>query len=931
MTPAEIRAEYEREQARSAWDRAESATDPDEARTWLERAHRFVPGDQNIAFALALARLTTGDNAASLDLFRIIAQRHATRDVCCGIAAAALALGEIAEAADAIGRALATAAPNETVTGLAGRIAAAACMAGWAGLQDDGRPLFAAPGPVRFRIDGRPVRLSAGGTLPDAWRHAGFLSVEAGGLPLLGSPIDIAAILRTEGVVELTKGGLEGWAWHPGAPETDPVLHVVTASGTTELVARDLSVSFRGTAPLARPRGFRLAVDTAASVRVLGRDRRDLLGSPLGGPTAALRAPRPRSAAGTAVIVPAYRGKETTLACLESVLATLGPDDSVLVVNDASPEPDLAAALQALARAGRIRLLPSCAEDPARNLGFPAAANAGLRATGGRDAVLLNSDTLVFPGWLEALHAAAHSAPDIGTATPFSNDATIFTYPDPASPTPMPAPDEAAALARLAARINGKTIVDVPTGHGFCLYIRADCLHRTGLLRPQLFAQGYGEENDFTERARHLGWRHVAVPGAFVAHVGGTSFGTARDHLLRRNGEILNRLHPEYRERVAAFIAADPLFPARRRLDAARWQAAARARQNGSVLLIAHGGIGGTARVVRERVAAIRDAGRQPVILRGQDGSTTVDAADGFSNLRFDLPAELPALARLLASARPEAAEIHHLRDQDFSVLGLLDRFSIPYDVWVHDYMWLCPRLSLVTGDGRFCGEPPPAVCGPCVAQWGDGLERPISAESLRAMSAGLLAGARRVVTPSADVAARIRRHFPAAPVSIEPWESDPPPRSARTVPGGLLTVAVIGAIGLEKGYLVLLDCARDAAARTLPLHFHVVGYTENDTPLLETGHVTITGPFQPGEAGALIAVSTAQIAFLPSVWPETWCYALSDAWNAGLDAAVFDIGTPADRVRRTGRGWVLPLSLPAPRVNDALLKLQALAGRSAG
>jgi hypothetical protein len=47
------------------------------------------------------------------------------------------------------------------------------------------------------------------------------------------------------------------------------------------------------------------------------------------------------------------------------------------------------------------------------------------------------------------------------------------------------------------------------------------------------------------------------------------------------------------------------------------------------------------------------------------------------------------------------------------------------------------------------------------------------------------------------------------------------------------------------------------------------------------------------------------------------------------LDAVVFDIGTPAERVRRTGRGWVLPLGLPPGRVNDALLNHQTLACRS--
>jgi hypothetical protein len=133
----------------------------------------------------------------------------------------------------------------------------------------------------------------------------------------------------------------------------------------------------------------------------------------------------------------------------------------------------------------------------------------------------------------------------------------------------------------------------------------------------------------------------------------------------------------------------------------------------------------------------------------------------------------------------------------------------------------------------------------------------------------------------------------------------------------------------MEKGYDVLLACARDAARRSLPIRFTLVGFSIDDTPLLATGHVFVTGPFKAAEAAATIAAAGAQLAFLPSIWPETWCYALSDIWAAGLDAAVFDIGTPAERVRRTGRGWILPLGLPPARLNEVLLNLQAPASRS--
>ena len=307
------------------------------------------------------------------------------------------------------------------------------------------------------------------------------------------------------------------------------------------------------------------------------------------------------------------------------------------------------------------------------------------------------------------------------------------------------------------------------------------------------------------------------------------------------------------------------------------------------------------------------------------DGLCEVSAPDEPTpNLVFELPRETGALIRLLRQARPIRAELHHLLGHHHAVLGVIAGLAIPYDAWVHDYAWFCARLSFTTGQGRFCGEADPATCEACLATWGRGIEDPVSPAELRRRSAADLARARAVIVPSADVARRVVRHAPAVRPVIQPWEDDPPfaPPSVRRREAGPVRVAVIGAIGQEKGYDVLLACARHSAARALNLAFTVIGYTEDDDTLMATGRVFVTGEFTRNEARSLIEAQRAQLAFLPSIWPETWCYALSDAWSAGLSAAVFDIGTPAERVRSAGRGWVLPLGLPPAVVCDALLRL---------
>ncbi len=462
--------------------------------------------------------------------------------------------------------------------------------------------------------------------------------------------------------------------------------------------------------------------------------------------------------------MPIYRGFAQTVACLDSVLATVPPGTRVHVVDDASPEPELAAAMRALAAEGRIRLVRH-----AENRGFPAAANAGLRAAGRRDAVLLNSDTLVPLGWLERLRDAAYSVQEAGSVTPLSNDATLASYPDPGSP----APDLAGThtLDRLARRANGALTAEVPTGVGFCLYLRRDCLDQVGLFRELPFAQGYGEENDWCLRARALGWRHLVAAGVFVAHVGGQSFGAAREHLMRRNLAVLNRLHPGYDALIAAHAEADPLACARRRMDALRWRAG---RRGASAILITHEGGGGVDRVVAQRCAALRAEGRRAIVLRPNGEQCLVEDGEGhYPNLLYRLPQELPRLAALLRADRPAHVELHHQLGHDPAVLDLAAALGVPWDAYVHDYAWFCPRISLMSYGRRYCGEPEVSGCEACLADLGSHVEEPIAVRDLVARSARALGDARQVIAPSADAAARIRRHFPAVQPIVAPWERD--------------------------------------------------------------------------------------------------------------------------------------------------------------
>ena len=306
-------------------------------------------------------------------------------------------------------------------------------------------------------------------------------------------------------------------------------------------------------------------------------------------------------------------------------------------------------------------------------------------------------------------------------------------------------------------------------------------------------------------------------------------------------------------------------------------------------------------------------------------------SGEDFPNLRFDTAGGLAELAAFLREDKPVRVELHHFVGHDPAVLGLAHALDVPYDVVVHDYAWVRPRITLIGADKRYCGEPGGDACEACYSDVGGKIEEDIRPSRLRLRSESVLAGARWVVVPSRDVAVRLGHYFPDVTCVVTPWESDAvlPPPANRRISRLRLRVAVVGAIGIEKGYEYLLACARHVTSQRLAMEFVVVGHTCDDKRLLDTGAVQITGGYEEAEAVGLIRSQDAELGFLPALWPETWSYTLSQLWQAGLEVVAFDIGAPAERIRATGRGRLLPLGLP-PAAACRALRLTGMA-RPAG
>lgn len=669
----------------------------------------------------------------------------------------------------------------------------------------------------------------------------------------------------------------------------------------------EASTVFRATRPLVHAK---MRID-----RLLGRAPRSTPLPPVPTPISAPDHP-------VDIIVPVYRGLADTRLCIDSVLASRCQSAyRLIVINDASPEPEVTAWLRERAtQDSRITLL----ENP-ENLGFVGTVNRGMALSGSNDVLLLNSDTEVANDWLDRIRRAAYGDTKVASVTPFSNNATICSYPRFCKDNPLPAGYSTAQLDALCAQTNLGIAVDVPTGVGFCMYIRRDCLAQVGLFDTENFGKGYGEENDFCQRAFEAGWRNLHLLDTFVLHTGGVSFGESKSPREKAAMETLRRLHPRYESAVMAFVQADPAQPYRLALDVAR---VAQARLP-AVLAVLHDRAGGTVRHVRELAAHL---GQQAVFftLTPLPGSRVLlqlaDEAEGFQ-LTFQLADQYEDLVFALRQLGVRHIHYHHLLGHGPLILDLPHPLGVTYDFTAHDFYSFCANISMTGSENRYDGEPAPGQCACCnphgtapgggtIADW-------------RHRNLHFLTGARAVLAPSHDTAQRIAAFAPGARVHAVPHTdlaavgTLPVPTPRPHAPGAALKVVVLGALSAIKGADLLEAVALEAARRGAPVEFHLLGYGYRHLQTQPRAHLTVHGAYEEPDLPGLLQWLQPDLAWFPAQWPETYSYTLSACLQAGLPVLAPNLGAFAERLAGRAWSWVQPWDLSAKEWLDLFVRLR--------
>lgn len=234
------------------------------------------------------------------------------------------------------------------------------------------------------------------------------------------------------------------------------------------------------------------------------------------------------------VVIPSYNGRALLETCLGSI-ARCRPaaiELEVIVADDASSDDTAAWLAQVHPEVRLVRL--------ERNGGFCAAANAGIAAARGRFVQLLNNDTEVTAGWVEA-GLAPFADPAVGSVAPL-----VLVRSDPTRVDS--AGDSYSLVGWPTKRGHGQPTrdwIDHPSDHvfgasGSSAFYRAEALERAGALDASFGS--YYEDVDLAFRLRWAGYGCVFAPACRILHDVSASYDHGRPALQRRmsrNAEIL--------------------------------------------------------------------------------------------------------------------------------------------------------------------------------------------------------------------------------------------------------------------------------------------------------------------------------------------------------------------------------------------------------
>lgn len=613
----------------------------------------------------------------------------------------------------------------------------------------------------------------------------------------------------------------------------------------------------------------------------------------------------------TDIIVPVYNAYDAVVECVNSLIENTDlVNNRLILIDDCSPDKRIRPLLKGF-KSNYTGLNIEVLENEI-NLGFVGTVNRGMKFSQ-NDVLLLNSDTQVSKDWIVKIKNCAYSDESIGSVTPLSNNATLVSVP---KGLQRNEPLENISLEEYNTLIENcsyKEYPELPTAHGFCMFIKREVLNIVGFFDERSFEKGYGEENDFSFRLLDYGYKNVLCDDTLVYHKESQSFSNVRNKVLEDHLKIIRNRYPQYIGLIDNWCIKFPIKHICENID---MNISLHRRKN--VLLVVHefeGTLGGTTLHILDIIKHLNSEINFHVLypfadryvlhsfFENEDKKTIlpyiVNHYSAFQryNSKYRLMIE-----DIIRAFSIDTLHVHHMINHYFDIVDIAKSMGVYSVITLHDYYCVCHNQNLLFCNEKYCGAMTNPDCKKCLS-YTHRASNDIT-KKWRTDWNVFLQKFDRVIVPSHDTKVNITKYYNN--INIEVVEHGLQLSGSNYTPSlnATFNIAFIGVMCKHKGGDIINRVINKCADPNI--HFNVFGKSELPELEISRKNYTFHGAYDRDDLANLLHKNNINLICFLQLWPETYSYTLNEAINAKIPVLTTNIGAGKDRVYEYGLGWIV-------------------------
>lgn len=634
---------------------------------------------------------------------------------------------------------------------------------------------------------------------------------------------------------------------------------------------------------------------------------------------------------GTDIIIPIYNALDCLKECLETIIKNTDlHNNGLILIDDKSPDKDILPYLEEFE--SQYKELDITVLKNEINLGFVGTVNRGMKYSK-RDVLLLNSDTEVPKHWLKHIQNCAYSDKTIGTVTALSNNATLVSVPKGLQPNIIPNNLSLDEYANIVYEASYNEYIDLPTSHGFCMFIKREVLDLIGFFDEENFGKGYGEENDFSFRCMDFGYRNVVCDNVIVLHKESQSFKEDKQKLLEHNLAILHNRYPAYSKKIDLWLQQ---FPLKKTCDNLTYNLNLRNKQN--ILFLIHDfsnpyeNVGGTTIHCMDIIKSLKDKynfhvfypenGIYKVYSFFDDEERILDLGGVSSTSRFGYYNNdyKKIIDHVITGLNISVVHIHHMMGHYFDVIDVCKEHNIKPIITLHDFYALCPTVNMLYNMEKCCIDLKNKDCKTCLYNKMRIINNIMPIWNKRWLD--FLTDFDYVITPSKSTKEIIEKTYPSISCKvIEHGVNFKKNFSSLTNRESVFNVAFVGVMAKHKGAEIVEKLINNTKEKNIV--YHLFGKTEYPTLEKNKDNYINHGKYKRSDLSKLLKDNNIHLVCNLSIWPETYSYTLTETIASGVPVLALDYGAVSERINENGYGWILEKNSTFDEIIENIVKIK--------